>query len=94
MFGHVYTIRLDIQPGVCMTQGHDVLALVDADGSYCQPHESILTTAKLRILLTSSPRTKRGRGWLTQNVHDEHASYIVGPWEWKEIAIALFVTSF
>lgn len=73
--------------------GIDVLALLDGDGDNCQPNDSLLAVRNLRILLTSSPRNRKDWRWLTQDVGDSMASYVVGPWEWNEFAIASFVTS-
>jgi len=94
-YGFVYTIDDEVrrQMDDVVIRGHDVLALVDADGPKCQPCSIILDAVNLRILLTSSPRLKGDRHWLTQDVHDQHASYVVEPWRWGEFAVASFVTS-
>jgi hypothetical protein len=94
--GLVFTINHEgpqRQMGAVVVQGHDILTLVDADGAFCQPDGIILNAIKLRILLTSSPRHRSDRRWLTQDVHDKHASYVIGPWLWDELAVASFVTS-
>jgi hypothetical protein len=93
--GFVYTIDDEVrqQMGDVVVRGHDVLALVDADGAKCQPDSIILNAVNLRILLTSSPRLKGDWRWLIQDVHNQHPSYVVGPWRWGEFAVASFVTS-
>jgi len=95
LHGTVYTINDEVQQqtGIVVVPGDNILTLVDADGASCQPDPIILDAINLRILLTSSPRVRSDRRWLIQHVHDEHASYVVGPWQWGECAIASFVTS-
>jgi hypothetical protein len=95
MFGHVFTVgnKVEEKSDIIEVEGDDVLALVDADGKSCIPDRVILSTVNLRIFLTSSPRVQHDKNWLTQNVHDEHASYVVRPWHWEECAIASCVTS-
>ena len=93
--GVVYTINDEVRKQIETVDipGADVLALVDGDGGSCTPNDIITTANNLRILLTSSPRSKGDRRWLTQDVHNANASYVVGPWEWSELAITSFVTS-
>ena len=45
-----------------------MLVLVDADGEICIPHFYLLDPSNLRVLLTSSPRRRKDRRWLTQSV--------------------------
>jgi hypothetical protein len=70
----------------------DVLALVDGDGQNWVP-DSMILKANVRILLTPSARKRDDRRWLTQDVKDEDASYVVGPWQWDEFVVTSFVTS-
>jgi hypothetical protein len=93
--GVVYIIDEDVkrQKDEVMVPGDDILTLVDADGAFCQPDGNILGAVNLRILLTSSPRVRNDRRWLTQDIDDDEASYIVGPWLWDECAVASFVIS-
>jgi hypothetical protein len=70
----------------------DVLALVDGDGKFRLPDDSLLNTTNLQILLTSPLMNRKDLRWLTQNVQNPYASYVVGPWQWNEIAITSFVT--
>jgi hypothetical protein len=94
LYGTVFTIGRDVQRQMhaVNVEGSDVLTLIDGDGNF-SPVPIILGNNKLRILLISSPKDRQERKWLIQNVHDDHASYVVGTWEWKECAIASFVTS-
>ena len=71
-------------------QVNDVL-LVDADGTCCQPHAAVINNINLRILLTPFPGDRADRRWMTQDVHDEYASYVVGPWLWHECVVTSFV---
>jgi len=71
--------------------GKDVLTLVYGDDDFYQPNASINNALNLRVLLTSFPRVRGERRWLTQVVHDPYAAYIVGPWQWDEFAITSFV---
>lgn len=93
--GRVYTIADEVrrQRDKVVVTGCDVLALVDGDGAKCEPHMIIRDAVNLRILLTSSPRGNRDRHWLTQDIHDDDASYVVGPWQWAEFAVTSLVTS-
>ena len=95
MDGDVYTISHEVKRQIDKVEvkGDDILALVDADGESCEPKLIISEVVGLRILLTTFPKSRQKRRWLVQNVHDEDALYIVGPWHWHEIAIASFVTS-
>ena len=74
-------------------RGDQVLVLVDGDGNHCQPDPRLLPARNLRMLLTSSPREGRELRWLVQDIKDSNASYVVGPWQWDELAITSFVTS-
>ena len=73
------------QTGRVTAPGDDVLTLVDAEGEFRIPNKYFFHTPNLRILLTSSPRSRASRRWLVQNVQDEGAAYVVSPWlrdEW------------
>ena len=53
--------------GLAVSEGvTDILALVDADAKSCEPTEDLFEVRNLRILLTSSPRKRDDRKWLTQ----------------------------
>ncbi|KAM6494870.1 hypothetical protein JOM56_009493 [Amanita muscaria] len=79
--------------GVPKIPGNNVLALVDADGACCQPDPYLLQASNLRILLTSSPRTRSDRRWLTQYVQ-EGAVFVMEPWSREEFLVAsLFLAS-
>ena len=94
--GTVFTINDEVrrQTGRVVTvPGDDVLALVDGSDKFYQPARSIRTARNLRTLLKSSARARRDRRWLTQIVKDLYASYVIGPWQWNELAIASFVAS-
>lgn len=94
--GAVYTINDEVRHQMfspVRVPGDDVLTLIDGDGASCEPDNSITLARNLRILLISSPRSRRDRRWLTQDVGDPDASYIVGPWQWDEFAITSFVIS-
>ena len=73
--------------------GDDVLVLVDADTEICTPHRYLLDPSNLRVLLTSPPRSRKDRRWLTQLVRDEKAVFVLEPWLPKEFLVASFVYS-
>ncbi|KAF8238275.1 hypothetical protein L208DRAFT_1243387, partial [Tricholoma matsutake] len=94
MQGDVFLITDMVLPqkGRVTVPGDDVLTLVDADGELCIPNKYIFQTPNLRILLTSSPRSRADRRWLVQNVQDDGAAYVVSPWlrdEW--LVASLFI---
>ena len=70
-----------------------MLALVDADNKKCTPHDYLLDLSNLRVLLTSSPRSKNDRRWLIQYVHDERAVFVMEPWSQEEFLVVSFVYS-
>ena len=73
--------------------GDDVLTLIDADGESRKPARGLFNTGNIRVLLTSSPRGREDRKWLTQRVGDTHAVYVMKPWSWEEILVTSFVFS-
>ncbi|KIM35003.1 hypothetical protein M413DRAFT_449955 [Hebeloma cylindrosporum] len=88
--GAVYTIDDQVRKHLGSSEHFlkaDVLTLVDGDGKVGEPHDDLTSALNFRILLTSFPRPKTDRRWLTQDVHDPLASFVVGPWQWKEFAI-------
>lgn len=95
MGGEVFIIHDEVRcrSGRVDIQGDDILALVDADNEKCTPHRYLLDVSNLRVLLTSSPRTKNDRRWLTQSVHDERALFVMEPWSQEEFLVASFVYS-
>ena len=70
-----------------------MLVLVDADTEICTPHRYLLDPSNLRVLLTSPLRNRKDRRWLTQNVRDAKAVFVMEPWLLKEFLVALFVYS-
>lgn len=89
--GVVYTIDDQVRKHLGSSEHFlkpDVLTLVDGDGKVGEPHDDLTSALNFRILLTSFPRPKTDRRWLTQDVHDPLASFVVGPWQWEEFAIA------
>ena len=70
----------------------DVLTLVDADNTVCQPHDLLFRHAKCRILLTSSPKKNQDRKWLTQIVGQD-AMFMMNLWSREELVVASFVHS-
>ncbi|KAF8330494.1 hypothetical protein F5887DRAFT_1000167 [Amanita rubescens] len=80
-------------PGVS-ADADDVLALVDADDKVYQPNEYLFCHDEYRILLTSSPKKRKDRRWLTQRVNDQHAMFMMEPWSREELVVAsLFLQS-
>ena len=90
MGGNVFLITDTVLPqkGRVTAPGEDVLTLVDADGRSPIPNDNLFYTPNLRILLTSSPRSRADRRWLKQNVQDEGAAYVVSPWLQDEWLVA------
>ncbi|EDR08045.1 uncharacterized protein LACBIDRAFT_327283 [Laccaria bicolor S238N-H82] len=64
--GDVYLITDEVrsQSRDIRIAGDDVLTLIDADGSTCQPYKYIFHNTNLYVLLTSSPRSRKDRKWL------------------------------
>ncbi|KAF8622926.1 hypothetical protein AX15_006639 [Amanita polypyramis BW_CC] len=93
--GNVYLITNEVRPQTkeIRVPGDDILTLIDADGEICKPHDQyILGASNLRILLTSSPRSRVDRRWLRQDARDEWAVYIMSPWTQNEWLVAsLFI---
>ena len=58
-------------------QGDVILVLVDADNEKCTPHPYLLDVSNLRVLLTSPPRPKNDRRWLTQSVRDRRTVFVM-----------------
>ena len=73
--------------------GDDVLTLIDADGESCKPARCLFNAGNIRVLLTSPPRGRKDRKWLTQMVRDTDAVYVMKPWSWKEMLVTSFVFS-
>jgi hypothetical protein len=71
----------------------DILALVDTDAKSCEPNKDLYKVRNLRILLTSSPRKRDDRKWLTHRVQDLHAAYLMKPWSREEFVVTSFVYS-
>ena len=88
-----HTMRLPQSTAILNPEDDDILSLVDVDGASCQPNRYLYTNYNHRILLTSSPRGRDDRKWLTQRVRDQHAVFVMEPWEREEIVVALFVYS-
>jgi hypothetical protein len=90
MYGDVYLITEEVrsQTEEVTVAGDDILTLIDADGQICQPHKYILRNRNLRILLTTSPRSRKDRKWLRHNAEDEWAAYVMTPWSQKEWLVA------
>src|SRR5687768_3556229 len=96
MTGNVFLINGEVRQenGNMDVPGEDVLALVDADGKSCTtPDQRILDTPNLRVFLTSSPRSREDRKWLTQSVQDSVAAFITEPWSRDELLVTSFVHS-
>lgn len=92
MHGRVFLINDEVQDDITRAEipGKDILALVDADGKICVPHQYLFET-NLRVLLISSPRTRQDRKWLTQPVLDSDAVFLVKPWSREDFLVAMFV---
>jgi hypothetical protein len=88
-----HTVRSAQGTAMPNPEDDDILSLVDADGASCQPNRYLYTNYNHRILLTSSPRGRDDRKWLTQRARDQHAVFVMEPWLREEIVVALFVYS-
>ena len=89
VFGNVFIIGdtvlpEGVAPGVS-DDADDVLALVDADDKVYRPNEYLFLHDEYRILLTSSPKKRKDRRWLTQRVQDQRAMFIMEPWSREEL---------
>jgi hypothetical protein len=95
MAGDVFIIQDEVRrrSGRVDLQGDDILALVDADKEICTPHHYLFDVSNLRVLLVSSPRTRKDRRWLIQDVQDEKALFVMDPWSREEFIAASFVYS-
>ena len=72
--------------------GDEVLTLVNAGAKCCEPESYLVNNFKHRILLTSSPRSRRDRSWLKQFAN-ANAVFTMEPWSRKEFVVATFVCS-
>ena len=94
MFGKVFIIDdkgVHAQAeGASHNSDLDVLALVDADTDCCRPNAYLLTNSQHRILLTSSPRSRRDRSWLKQ-IGRQNEVYTMKPWSREEFVVATCV---
>jgi hypothetical protein len=95
MAGEVFIIQDEVRcrSGRVFIEGDDILALVDADNEICSPHPYLFDVSNLRVLLTSWPKTKKIRRWLTQSVHDGGAVFVMEPWSQGELLVTSFVYS-
>jgi hypothetical protein len=93
--GHVFIINDEVlhQKEKVVIPGDNVLALVDADGDSGVPKSNLFLTSNIQILLTSLPRDRKDRKWLTQIIRDRAAAFIMELWSWEELVVALFVHS-
>ena len=85
------TVRPLGKPGVPV-DADDVLVLVDADNTVCQPNDYFFDHGKYRILLVSPPSKKEDQRWLKQFV-GLHALFMMNPWSREELVVASFVHS-
>ncbi|KAF8349128.1 hypothetical protein F5887DRAFT_1156874 [Amanita rubescens] len=69
----------------------NVLTLIDADAKCYEPSRYLLNNSRHRILLTSSPRSRKDRNWLKQFAHHHNAVFVMEPWSRKEFVVASFV---
>ena len=95
MDGKVFIIDdagVNLAKEVRAVSGDEVLTLVDADAKCCEPEGYLLRNSKHRILLTSSPRSRRDRSWLKQFAN-ANAVFTMEPWSRQEIVVATFVRS-
>ena len=72
-------------------EGDDVLTLVDADGDMCRPAGVILARNEYRIVLTSSPRSRKDRKWMDQYCPLYGQVLIMEPFSWEEMIQLGFV---
>ena len=70
----------------------EVLTLVDADTKCYEPEDYLVDDSNHRILLTSSPRSRRDRSWLKQFAN-ANAVFTMEPWSRKEFVVVSFVCS-
>ncbi|KAK2464429.1 hypothetical protein APHAL10511_003577 [Amanita phalloides] len=65
----------------------EVLTLVDADAKCYEPESYLVDDFRHRILLTSSPRSRRDRSWLKQFAR-QNAVFTMKPWSREEFVVA------
>ena len=68
----------------------EVLTLVDADADSCKPVAYLRNNSNHRILLTSSPRSRRDRSWLKQFAF-ANSVFTMKPWSREELVVATCV---
>ena len=98
MFGKVFIIdgngvRAPEDAPVVSDHADNVLTLVDADVTCYEPSVYLLNFPRHRILVTSSPTSRKDRNWLEQFGRDLYAVFAMEPWSRKEIVVASFVCS-
>ena len=87
----VITDTVQDSNGMVMLPGRDVLTLVDADGPFCVPSDYILNSRNLRIVLTSSPRTRVDKKWITQYCPYTAMVFVTEPWTKEELFLSAYV---
>lgn len=94
--GNVFIVDATVRPldtQKVYNDADDVLTLVDADENVCTPRTDIFRHWQCRILVTSPPRKKDDRRWLTQRVMED-AVFMMDPWSRAEFVVAsLFLHS-
>ena len=98
MFGKVFIIdgngvRAPKDAPMVSNDADDVLTLVDADAKCYEPSDYLLNFSRHRILVTSSPTSRKDRNWLKQFGRDLHAVFAMEPWSRKEFVVTSFVCS-
>ena len=90
MYGKVFIIDHNgVEEGV--SDDSVVLALVDADVQCFEPDGRLwINSSKHRILVTSSPRSRKDRRWLKQS-GDENAVSTMKPWSREEFVVTTCV---
>jgi hypothetical protein len=89
--GDVFVIEdmVEYSDGMIIRTEHDILTLVDADGRCCTPSKYIINSSNLRIVLISSPRTRRDRKWLKQYCPYAGETLVMEPWTKENLFLCI-----
>ena len=93
-FTKYQTLREFPQSTLRTLAGDDVFALVDADGLRWAPAQQVCHS-RARIVLTSSPKDEKSRGWMKQLPGGVLATvYMINPFSLKESLLIGFLHLF
>jgi hypothetical protein len=92
--GNIFFVEDKVRPIARMDiKISSIPMLVDADDQHFQPNVTFLASFHGQVLLTSSPKDESSRRWLTQDVKNRNAVFMMNTWSPKELYVTTFVES-